>query len=234
MPLALRNISMKPICGIIFATLLLLGCKTKSGGENLSSGKREFNQELANELKKMAVIDQIAAYIPQGEYKKLTLEEWKAFKDSVYTTHQKRISAIFDVYGFVGFDLAGKEGSENFWLMVQHSDHNPKFQKKVLQKMKLEVEKGNASPKNYAYLVDRVKLNTGQQQIYGTQFSYNELGQAYPKNLFDSLNIDKRRKSVGLNSMLDRMNEMTTSHFLMNKEYFAKKGIKEPKLYQKE
>lgn len=59
-------------------------------------------------------------------------DQWESFKDSIFTTHQIRLKEIFDQYGFAGFDLVGKEGSSNFWLMVQHSDHNPDFQKEKL------------------------------------------------------------------------------------------------------
>lgn len=225
---------MKIIYGVLLIGYLIIGCNAQTANKKMPEEKVVFNAALANELQKMYTVDQIAAYIPQGKYTKFTDQEWNAFKDSVFTTHQKRISAIFNEHGFVGFDLAGKVGSQNFWIIVQHSDHNPEFQSMVLEKMRIEVEKKNANPENYAFLVDRVKLNTGQQQIYGTQFDYNEIGQAFPKNLFDSINIDKRRKSVGLSPMLKRMNEMTNSHFLMNKEYFAEKGITEPKLYSKE
>lgn len=38
----------------------------------------------------MVEVDQIAANIPQGKYKQLSLEAWNAFKDSVFTTHQIR------------------------------------------------------------------------------------------------------------------------------------------------
>lgn len=181
----------------------------------------------------MAEVDQVAAYIPQGKYQEMTDEEWKFFKDSVFTTHQKRLKQIYDKYGFVGFDLAGEEGSRNFWLMVQHSDHNPDFQKKVLEKMKIEVDKGNAIPSNYGLLVDRVKLNTGEKQVFGTQVTYNmETGQAYPRDLEDSLNVNKRRKSVGLEPIEEYLNQMTEMHFEMNKEIYLKKGVTKPKLYE--
>ncbi|MBC8884111.1 hypothetical protein H9X57_14420 [Flavobacterium piscinae] len=48
---------------------------------------------------------------------------------------------IFDKYGFVGIDVVGEEGSQNFWLLVQHSDQNTAFQQKVLEKMEIEVKK---------------------------------------------------------------------------------------------
>jgi len=79
------------------------------------------------------------------------------------------LKKIFDQYGFAGFDLVGEKGSSDFWLIVQHSDHNPEFQLEVLEKMKIEVDKGNADSRNYALLLDQVKLNTGHAQIYGTQ-----------------------------------------------------------------
>nr|WP_252736462.1 DUF6624 domain-containing protein [Maribacter dokdonensis] len=131
--------------------------------------------------------------------------------------------------------MAGKEGSQNFWLMVQHSDHNPDFQKEVLKKMKSEVDKGNAKPSNYGLLVDRVMLNIGKQQVYGTQVDYNmETGQAFPRDLKDRAEINKRRKSIGLEPIEEYLNGMSEMHFEMNKEGYLKKGIREPKLYKVE
>lgn len=214
---------MKRIIGLLIFGFLILGCKEKV----------KFNQDLANELNKMAEVDQIAAWIPQGEYKEWPKEKWNSFKDSVYITHQKRLKQIFDKYGFVGFDLAGEEGSHNFWLMVQHSDHNPDFQKEVLEKMRIQVEKQNAESSNYGLLVDRVNLNTGKPQIYGTQVDYNfDIAQAFPKNLADSENVNERRKSIGLEPIEEYLNQMTLMNFEMNKQFYLDKGIKEPKLYK--
>lgn len=228
---------MKKLLGILIIGLFVVGCKEKTTDkeevQEEIQEKTEFNQELADELKRMAEVDQIAAYIPQGEYEKMTKEEWKSFKDSVFTTHEKRLKEIFDKYGFVGFDRAGEDGSKNFWLMVQHADHNPEFQEEVLKKMEIEVEKNNANPSIYGLLVDRVRLNTGRKQIYGTQVSYDmETGQAYPDEMEDSLNVNERRKSIGLDPIEEYLNRMTESHFEMNKKYYSEKGITEPKLYE--
>ncbi len=217
---------MGKILKILLTGLLIIGY-TNTGCQTV-----KFNKDLNIELKEMAEIDQIAAFIPQGKYKELTEQEWNSFKDSVYSSNQKRIKEIFDKYGFIGFDLAGKDGANNFWLIVQHSDHNPDFQKKVLDKMKIEVDKGNADPSNYGLLVDRVRINTGQKQIYGTQVTYNDSGQAYCKNLEDSLYVDIKRKSIGLEPLIDYLNAMTKMHFDINKQYFLNKGITEPNLYK--
>lgn len=224
---------MKKIASILLVGFFIIGCKNKNAEKKTIDEKVEFSQELADELKRMAEVDQIAAYIPQGEYKKMTEEEWNSFKDSVFTTHQKRLKQVFDKHGFIGFDLVGEEGSQNFWLMVQHSDKNPDFQKEVLQKMKIEVSKENADPSSYGMLVDRVQLNTGQKQVFGTQVTYNmETGQAYPKSLEDSLHVNQKRKSIGLEPLEEYLNGMTQMHFEMNKKYYTEKGITEPKLYE--
>ncbi len=217
----------------LLISLLLLGCKEKPQEIKEPTQKTTFNQPLADELEQMAEIDQIAAYIPQGAYTQLSPEEWQAFKDSVFTTHQKRLKEIFDTHGFVGFDLAGEEGSQNFWLMVQHSDHNPVFQQEVLAKMKIAVENDNAIPSNYGLLVDRVHLNTGKPQVYGTQVDYNfEKAQAFPKNLADSANVNKRRAALGMEPLEDYLNDMSQSHYYMNQEFYKEKGIEGPTLYK--
>ena len=226
---------MKKIYLIAWVVLLVTGCKEKQAGTEKTEPEVEFNQALADELASMAEIDQIAAYIPQGKYKELSQEQWNAFKDSVFTTHQIRLDEIFKKYGYPGYDLVGKEGAKNFWLMAQHADHHPEFQKKVLEKMKIEVEKGNADPSNFGLLVDRVNLNTGKAQIYGTQVTYNtEICQAYPRKLADSANVNERRKSIGLPPIEEYLNQMTQMHFEMNKENYLSQGIKEPKLYKME
>jgi hypothetical protein len=160
-------------------------------------------------------------------------EEWNSFKDSVFTTHQKRVKEIFEEFGYVGFDLAGEGRSSDFWLIVQHSDHDLDFQTEVLEKMKVEVDKGNADSRNYGLLVDRVKLNTGQAQIYGTQVDYyTEICQAFPRNLADSANVNRRRKEIGLQPLEEYLNDMSLMNFELKKAYYAKKGIIGPKLYK--
>lgn len=221
---------MRKIFLFILLVTTLPGCKSKKVDVD---GEVKFNKELAEELADMAETDQIAAYIPEGKYKEWSKQKWNTFKDSVFTSHQNRISEIFEEYGYPGFNRVGKEGSENFWLMVQHSNHNPDFQKKVLEKMRIAVDQNNATPSNYGLLVDRVNVNAGKAQVYGTQVSYNTgLCYAYADNLEDSINVDKRRASMGFRPLAVYLNIMTKAHFEMNKDFYLEQGIKEPKLYK--
>ncbi|MFT5751386.1 MAG: hypothetical protein ACI828_001623 [Flavobacteriales bacterium] len=55
--------------------------------------------------------------------------------------------------------------------------------------------------------------------------------QACPKKIADSATVNERRTSMGLEPLEDYLNSMSQSHFHMNKEYYAKKGITAPTLY---
>ena len=222
---------MRFLIGIIALSLVLQSCSGNKSNQE-TQVKVAFDQALADSLERMSKVDQIAAFIPQGEYQNWSKERWNAFKDSVFTTHQQILKQLFEQYGFLGIDRVGEKGSMNFWLMVQHSDHDPEFQKEILDQMKIEVEKGNASPSNYGLLVDRVNLNTGKPQIYGTQVTYNmETGQAYPRNLADSASVNGRRKAIGMEPLEVYLNTMSLMHYEMNKAIYLEKGIMEAKLY---
>ena len=69
---------------------------------------------------------------------------------------------------------------------MQHLDEHPNFQTSVLALMEKEVLNENASKANFAYLTDRVKVNTQQEQVYGTQMELNEDETSYqPKKCID-------------------------------------------------
>ena len=180
----------------------------------------------------MAEVDQIAAYIPQGKYLELSQDQWNNFKDSVFTSNKIRLKEIFKEFGYPGFDLVGKAGEQDFWVMVQHCDKDSEFQKQILKELKKQVDKKNADVHNFCLLSDRVNINLGKKQIYGTQVTYNSLGQATPINLDDSINVNLRRVNVGVEPLEEYLNMLTSMHFDMNKQSMIDDGIKEPNLYK--
>jgi len=192
---------------------------------------KKFNASLTDSLAKWVVLDQTAAGPPSAWLKGLPKAQQDRYRDSVLLVNEIRIKSVFDRYGFPGYDLVGKTGSNNFWLIAQHCDKNVPFQKKVLKKMKAKLPSGNADPKNFAFLTDRVLINTGQKQSYGTQLTYNtDSCQAIPKPLKDSLNVNRRRAEIGLEPIEDYLNSMSEFHFQMNKAVYQNRGIQGPKL----
>jgi hypothetical protein len=123
------------------------------------------------------------------------------------------LKKIFKEYGFMGIEEVGKQGANNFWLMMQHCDKDPKFQEEVLSEMKKHIERKNANPSNYAYLIDRVNVNTGKPQVYGTQMSINKEQSSFePKSVIEPENLNKRRAEVGLGTIEEYIGVMN-SHY---------------------
>lgn len=107
--------------------------------------------------------------------------------------HQARLKAIIDRHGWPGKSLVGEDGARSAWLLVQHADVDLAFQERCLSLMR-EAPDGEVSPQNMAYLTDRVLVNEGCQQCYGTQ-----LGEDFsPRPIYDRSTVDLRREAVGL------------------------------------
>ncbi len=109
---------------------------------------------------------------------------------------------IINSIGFPSWDCVGKSGAHKFWLLVQHQDSHVEFQKEVLELMEELWLKGKVSAVDYAYLVDRVKVNTGELQVYGTQFDLNQERITHaPKPVIDPSNLNARREKMGLGTI---------------------------------
>ncbi|SDS26963.1 hypothetical protein SAMN04487764_1830 [Gillisia sp. Hel1_33_143] len=226
---------MKHFFRISLFVFLFVGCKEQKIASNQGVERTELNNDLIQELNRVIEIDQLAASnaFPPENYSDYSQEKWNLFKDSIYKSHQRLIVEIIEKNGYPGYSLVGNQGSNIAFIIVQHSDHDPEFQKEYLEQMKIEVEKGNDTASNYALLTDRSNLNTGKKQIYGTQVAYNfKISQAYPKNLKDSLNVNERRKAIGLEPLEDYLNRMSEMNFEMNKKIYLKNGITKPTLYK--
>jgi hypothetical protein len=79
--------------------------------------------------------------------------------------HTARIKAILSAQGWPPASLVGSDGASAFWLLVQHADADPAFQRAALELMRPMVAAGEAKPQHFAYLWDR----THSPQRYGTQ-----------------------------------------------------------------
>jgi len=123
-----------------------------------------------------------------------------------FKRHIPMLKGMFQKNGYPSIDMVGKESSKNFFVLIQHADSDPKFQESMLPFLEKLSKTGKVALRDYAYLYDRVQRNTGHQQLYGTQLTFDDGGHlfdssnkiVYPKDLADPDNVDKRRKAVGL------------------------------------
>ncbi|GAB4050643.1 DUF6624 domain-containing protein [Spirosoma litoris] len=156
-----------------------------------------------DEAVQQAIIKAESNHQTESQLKQLYQQELATFN-----RHQTIIEQLAKQNGFLGFHEVGTEGALHFWLLVQHSDSTPKFQKHMLTLMKKEVRKDNADLYQYASLVDRVQVNTGKPQVYGTQVTYIDRV-AVLKGAYKAKKINKSRLAIGLDSLQTYLDSMT-------------------------
>ena len=113
--------------------------------------------------------------------------------------------------GWPGRSLVGEDGAHAAWLLVQHADADPAFQRRCLDLMTEAAERGEATRRELAYLTDRVLLAEGQPQEYGTQMTGSADGWV-PKRLRDPGNVDARRAAVSLGPVSEYKARITSSY----------------------
>src|ERR1700724_1583763 len=92
------------------------------------------------------------------------------------------LKCVIAAHGWPGASEVGVDGAHAAWLLAQHADADPQFQRQCLDLLTVAVEHGEATMTEVAYLTDRVLLAEGQPQEYGTQAT-GENGRWVPRLL---------------------------------------------------
>jgi hypothetical protein len=116
--------------------------------------------------------------------------------------HTDRLRQIVEAHGWPGRSLVGSKGANDAWLLAQHADKQLDFQRHVLGLLEAAVAAGEANATDLAYLTDRVRMNEGREQVYGTQVTHEPDGVA-PWPLEEPDSVDQRRESVGLGPLAE-------------------------------
>lgn len=123
----------------------------------------EINKGLFDELEKKFNLDQ--QLLKQNKILEYTEN---CYRNSEW------LKQIVQEQGWLSDDKVSKQGELYAWLIVQHSDNDVEFQKLCLKLLK-ELPKTKERNQHIAYLTDRILVNEGKSQIYGTQFSEGKL-----------------------------------------------------------
>jgi hypothetical protein len=125
----------------------------------------------------------------------------------------KSMKQIVSKYGWPTISLVGKKAGVLAWLLVQHADLDPDFQTHCLNLMKKTArENPNDVDKcNIAYLTDRVKVNSGLKQLFGTQF-YVKDEKMIPRPIRDIKNLGKRRANFNLEPFEENKQRMENNY----------------------
>jgi hypothetical protein len=135
--------------------------------------------------------------MPRGQHMEALSDEHAAEWERVDQDNTWRLSEIVAARGWPGRTLVGDDGALAAWLIAQHADREPAVQLTFLQALRGAVAAGEALPAHLACLEDRVRVNAGRPQLYGTQFTVTD-GIFGPRPIEDPQHLDERRTAVGL------------------------------------
>lgn len=122
-----------------------------------------------------------------------------------------RLKEIIKEIGWPTISKVGEKASKGAYILIQHADHDVAFQREGLKLMK---EAGtDVDPHNVAYLEDRVRVNSGEPQLYGTQF-FGEGADYGPRPIEDAEHLDERRAALGLAPMAEYKKELEEKYKL--------------------
>jgi len=119
------------------------------------------------------------------------------------------MKGLLETYDWIDIKRFGKKVSAHAWIIVQHADDDPEFQAEVLRKMEPYLKSEGIKPSNYAFLWDRVAVNMGRKQRYGTQPTWEcENGKLTLEPLEDPENVNARRKQMDMDTVEEGLKKM--------------------------
>jgi len=119
--------------------------------------------------------------------------------EAVHIKNAARLRTLIGAYGWPGEDIAGKDGAEAAWLIVQHAVGEPELQKHALQLLQAAAAENRAPAWHAAYLEDRIAMHENRPQRFGSQWIDDPRdGRTRPWTLADPEHVNELRASVGL------------------------------------
>ena len=170
---------------------LAITCFLAATLSTASSLAGTINEPLRATLLQMARDDQESVRIMGADPSRPLTEAERRQDHETHARNGALIRKIVQDHGWPGVSLVGDDGAGAAWLVVQHMDEDPEFQRRCLELMQHAFAAGEVQPRNLAYLTDRVLSHEGKPQMYGTQGR----GVTSPE---DEARIDRNRAEIGL------------------------------------
>lgn len=116
---------------------------------------------------------------------------------SIDRRNLRQLKRIVQRYGWPPVSLIGCRASMAFALLVRHADEDRAFQRRCAALMEGAFLTGQVDSRDYSYTIDRVLMNNGRAQRYGTHFSMQN-GHMVLYRVEEPHGLNKRRRAVGL------------------------------------
>ena len=105
--------------------------------------------------------------------------------------NQELVISVIEKCGMPTLKEVTQKHMDAIWLGLQHS--NKKIRKKYFPQVEKAVENGDLSKQQYALMKDRILMDEGKPQIYGSQIKNGKL-----YKLENPETVNERRQEMGL------------------------------------
>jgi hypothetical protein len=122
--------------------------------------------------------------------------------EEVHLSNALRLKQIIAEFGWPDEQMVGEDGAKAAWFIVQHAIGSPDLQRSCLALLRNSADQGRVPRWQAAYLEDRMAMQEGRPQRYGTQWLDDpQDGRARPWRLAEADRVNILRAEVGLPPM---------------------------------
>ena len=171
---------------------------------------------LRDEIWQMQRVDQGARILYLNRPKETPDSIWNKIRNEILLIDEQntlRATQIIDSFGrWPGRDVLGYSADLTLWLCIQHADQRPEVALRYLPMLKAAVDERRTDPMHYAYLVDRIRMHEGREQVYGTQTYRAKTDDGgtffFVIPIEDVDHVDERRAAMGMESLAEYVESM--------------------------
>lgn len=166
------------------------------------------NKPFARELFKMIIKDQGFMYvgnIERGKYMKNgghfstpAIYPILAMEEKNKIENERKLLKLLDIYGWPTASSVTEYAAAGAALIINHTTYE--IRSKYFPMLENAFKLGEAQPLRYAKMKDRLLVEEGKKQLYGTQWKF-ENSIRVPHPIENPAYVDKRRKEIGLGAL---------------------------------
>lgn len=182
---------------VLFLLLLFSNCLSFS--QDYKDIKKRLEEINGLDQKYRVILDSLVRK-RKLEWKDPEIQKWIPIAARQDSMNFVTVPGLLDQYGWPGINKIGAKANETQFLIVQHADSTVMV--KYFPLLVKSYETGESPGKFYAMMLDRILVDKGQKQVYGTQVQMkNEKGAFLLFPIANEEGVDNRRRKVGLTTL---------------------------------
>ena len=186
----------------LFTVLFILMCNVGHSQESIS----DFESYAAQIIELKNADQQARKAVGRALRSGLPVDSLKTAMAQTDQQHSIELKGLVKTYGFPDASKVGMDATHAFWVLAMHQDTDTVFQNEVLDWMRKALKRNDVLSRDLAYLEDRVAVNAGRCQVYGTQVDYDEKKRKYVSfPICDTKKVNRLRKRMKLMPLAEQL-----------------------------